>query len=94
MFQMEPMEPTKTLGGSRLCRRYLLSHRKADVQANRFDSVVSVTKAVGLQINAQKTKIIKIGTANTDIIHIGADLGEVDEFCYLGRIVSKTEVKE
>ena len=45
---------------------------------------------VGLQINASKTKMMRIYTTRSNSIFIeGEQVGEVDDFTYLGIIVSK-----
>lgn len=68
----------------------LLSHRKVDIQAN-LDSIVTVAQTVGLHINVQKTKAMRIGPVSNDRLQIhNEDVEEVEEFCYLGSIVSKT----
>ena len=46
---------------------------------------------VGLKINATKTKLMHIGTKLGDGVSVsGARIEEVNEFTYLGSIVSKT----
>jgi len=45
---------------------------------------------VGLKINAAKTKLMRIGTRHGDSVLIAGEwVEEVDEFMYLGSIVSK-----
>ena len=45
---------------------------------------------VGLKINATKTKLMRVGTKQDDGVMItGEQIEEVDEFRYLGSIVSK-----
>ena len=45
---------------------------------------------VGLKINATKTKIMRIGTKHDNgVLVVGGQIEEVDEFTYLGSIVSK-----
>ena len=67
----------------------LLSHRIQDLRDKT--GVLEVQSAkVGLKINATKTKLMPIGTKRGDGVSVaGERFEEVDEFTYLGSIVSK-----
>jgi hypothetical protein len=46
---------------------------------------------IGLRINIKKTKLMRIGTQNTQPLTLnGVNIDDVEEFCYLGAIVTKT----
>lgn len=48
-------------------------------------------KKVGLKINVSKTKLMRIRTNNTQPLSInGVAIEDVEEFCYLGAIITKT----
>ena len=68
----------------------LLSHRMQDMRDKTRALEVQSAK-VGLKINATKTKLMRIGTKRGDGVSVaGEPIDEVDEFTYLGSIVSKT----
>ena len=67
----------------------LLSHRIQDMRDKTWALEVQDAK-VGLKINATKTKLMRIGTKCGDgVLVAGGRIEEVDEFTYLGSIVSK-----
>ena len=67
----------------------LLSHRIQDMRDKTRALEVQGAK-VGLKINAPKTKLMRIGTKRGDGVSVaGGRIEEVDEFTYLGSIVSK-----
>jgi len=67
----------------------LLSHRIQDMRDKTQALEVQGAK-VGLKINASKTKLMSIGTKRDDGVSvIDGRIEEVDEFTYLGSIVSK-----
>ena len=67
----------------------LLSHRIQDMRDKTRALEVQGAK-VGLKINATKTKLMRIGTKRGDGLSVaGGRIEEVDEFTYLGSIVSK-----
>ena len=67
----------------------LLSHRIQDMRDKTRALEVQSAK-VGLKINATKTKLMRIGTKRGDGVSVaGERVEEVDEFTYLGSIVSK-----
>ena len=67
----------------------LLSHRIQDMRDKTRALEVQSVK-VGLKINATKTKLMHIGTKPGDGVSVaGEPIDEVDEFTYLGSIVSK-----
>ena len=67
----------------------LLSHRIQDMRDKTRALEVQSAK-VGLKINATKTKLMRIGTKRGDSVSVaGERVEEVDEFTYLGSIVSK-----
>ncbi|PFX27744.1 putative uncharacterized transposon-derived protein F52C9.6 [Stylophora pistillata] len=67
----------------------LLSHTIQDMREKTTALEIQGTK-VGLKINAIKTKLMRIGTKRGDGVSVaGGQIEEVDEFTYLGSIVSK-----
>ena len=67
----------------------LLSHRIQHMRVKTRALEVQSAK-VGLKINATKTKLMRIGTKRGDGVSVaGERVEEVDEFTYLGSIVSK-----
>ena len=67
----------------------LLSYRIQDMRDKTRALEVQGAK-VGLKINATKTKLMRIGTKRGDGVSVeGGRIEEVDEFTYLGSIVSK-----
>ena len=67
----------------------LLSHRIQDIRDKTRALEVQSAK-VGLKINATKTKLMSIGIKCGDGVSVaGERVEEVDEFTYLGSIVSK-----
>jgi len=67
----------------------LPSHRIQDM-SDKTRTLEEQGAKVGLKINATKTKLMRIGTKRGDGVLIAGDrIDEVDEFMYLGSIVSK-----
>ena len=67
----------------------LLSHSIQDVK-DKTQALQEQSAKVGLKINATKTKLTRVGTKQDDGVMIaGEQIEEVDEFRYLGSIVSK-----
>ena len=67
----------------------LLSHRIQDMRDKTRALEVQGAK-VGLKINTNKTKLIRIGTKRGHgVLVVGGRIEEVDEFKYLGSIVTK-----
>ena len=67
----------------------LLSHRIQDMR-DKTQALKEQSVKVGLKINATKTKLMRVGTKQDDGVMItGEQIEEVDEFRYLGSIVSK-----
>ena len=67
----------------------LLSHRIQDMR-DRTRALEVQSAKVGLRINATKTKLMRIETKRGDGVSVaGEPIDEVDEFTYLGSIVSK-----
>ena len=67
----------------------LLSHRIQGIRDTTQALEVQGAK-VGLKINATNTKLMRIVTKRDDVVSVvGARIEEVDEFTYLGSIVSK-----
>jgi Reverse transcriptase (RNA-dependent DNA polymerase)/Domain of unknown function (DUF6451) len=67
----------------------LLTHTTADMQA-KLDKLVSYASQVGLRINVGKTKLLRIMNNAACRLSVGEDyIDEVDEFTYLGSVMSK-----
>uniref|UniRef100_A0A034VWX2 LINE-1 reverse transcriptase-like protein n=1 Tax=Bactrocera dorsalis TaxID=27457 RepID=A0A034VWX2_BACDO len=67
----------------------LLSHKYSHISV-KLEAVSDIAAQTGLKINIAKTKFMRINTTETPNIQIaGTCLEEVDEFCYLGSIISK-----
>jgi len=67
----------------------LLSHRAQDMR-DKKQALKEQGAMVGLKINATKTKMMCIGTKCSDGVFVkGEQVKKVDEFTYLGSIVSK-----
>ena len=73
----------------------LLSHTKQQMQ-EKTTKLKEEGEKIGLKINKQKTKIMRMNNRNNNNISIDGDfLEEVDTFCYLGSVVNiNGEVKE
>ena len=66
----------------------LLSHRYSDIQ-RKSDELARNAEKIGLQININKTKMLRNNSQTADPITIvGRDIEEVTEFTYLGAKVS------
>ena len=77
---------TETLGD--LDFASLLSHRYSDIQ-RKSDELARNAEKIGLQININKTKMLRNNSQTADPITIGGrDIEEVTEFTYLGAKVS------
>ena len=67
-----------------------LSHRIQDMRKTRHGALEEQGAKVGLKINAARTKLMRIGTRRGDSVLIERErIEEVDEFTYLGSILSK-----
>lgn len=69
----------------------LLSHRIQDMREKTRALEIQGAK-VGLKINAIRTKLMRIGTKRGDgtCVDCRGQIEEMDEFTYLGSIISKT----
>lgn len=68
----------------------LLAHTYDDMQ-DKINLLKQLAAQVGLKINVAKTKAMRIHTTCTNKLTIGnQEIEEVDKFCYLGSIISKT----
>ncbi|KAI0231053.1 hypothetical protein LSAT2_018566 [Lamellibrachia satsuma] len=66
----------------------LLSHRYSDIQ-RKSDELARNAEKIGLQIDINKTKMLRNNSETADLITIGGkDIEEVTEFTYLGAKVS------
>ena len=66
----------------------LLAHRYIDIQ-RKSDEFARNAEKIGLQINTDKTKMLRNNSQTADPITIGGrDIEEVTEFTYLGAKVS------
>ena len=67
----------------------LLSSTKQQIQ-NKTTQMDEEARRVGLRINTQKTKTMRINARNQERIQInGQDIEEVEQFTYLGATVCK-----
>ena len=67
----------------------LISHRKDQMQAKTSD-LDKLSRSVGLQIHAGKSKVLRMSTCNREEITLDRKpIEEVDSFCYLGSILDK-----
>ena len=67
----------------------LISHCKDKMQAKTSD-LDKLSRSVGLQIHAGKSKVLRMATCNREEITLyGKPIEEVDSFCYLGSILDK-----
>ena len=65
----------------------LLSHNHQQMQAKTSD-LHHTSVRIGLTINKQKTKILRINAGTDEPVTIkGAELGEVESFTYLGSVM-------
>ena len=56
----------------------------------KTDRLCRVAQRVGLKVNSQKTKVIRINSRNDDRIYIdGEEVEDVDKFVYLGATLTK-----
>lgn len=62
----------------------LIAHRHTDIQ-DKLSHLARNAAKVGLKININKTKLMRIGPANAHPLNLdGVTIDEVDSFCYLG----------
>ena len=67
----------------------LLSHRLRDIQ-DKTTRLEETARKIGLKVNAKKTKVMRINNKAEEEVHLqGQDLEDVDDFTYLGSVVSK-----
>ncbi|KAG1971626.1 hypothetical protein F2P79_000061 [Pimephales promelas] len=67
----------------------LLSHTRQQMQ-EKTNSTAATSAQVGLNINKQKTKILKVNNTNNDPVQVdGEALEEVKAFIYLGSVIEK-----
>ena len=68
----------------------LLAHRLQDIQ-DKTEALQTTAKQVGLKINADKTKLMKVNTKQAGNVSIeGKNIEEVENFTYLGSVTSPT----
>ena len=67
----------------------LLSSTHSQMQS-KTNSMSGLAKRVGLKINEKKTKILRLNNRKMEPVKLeGKDIEDVDEFTYLGAVVSK-----
>lgn len=65
----------------------LLSHKHSQMQ-DKTSTLESIASSIGLRINREKTKVMRINTNNIEpIVLQDGELDEVTEFTYLGSVV-------
>lgn len=68
----------------------LLAHKQTDMEI-KLNQLIKYASQVGLKINVAKTKLLRLNATTTCNISIdGERIEEVDNFCYLGSIISKS----
>ena len=68
----------------------LLTHRLQDIRC-KIEDLKATGEKVGLKMNVPKTKLMKVMTKQDGTVNIGQEsIEEVEEFQYLGSIISKT----
>ena len=68
----------------------LTASTKQNIQL-KTDRLCRVAQRVGLKVNSQKTKVMRINSRNDDRIYInGEDVEDVDKFVYLGATLTKS----
>ena len=68
----------------------LLSHNHQQMQAKTSD-LYHTSVQIGLRINKQKTKILRINAGTDEPVTIeGEELGEAESFTYLGSVMDKS----
>ena len=66
----------------------LLSNSHQDIQA-KSDLLVTTASKIGLKVNTKKTKLLRINSGNnTPVIINGKQIEEVEEFSYLGSMIT------
>ena len=67
----------------------LLSSTHSQMQS-KTNSMSGLAKRVGLKINEKKTKILRLNYRKMELVKLeGKDIEDVDEYTYLGAVVSK-----
>ena len=70
----------------------LLAQKESDMRA-KLSQIIHYADQVGLKINAAKTKLMRFDPLSKQqpaLLRVdGVDIDEVEEFCYLGSIISK-----
>lgn len=68
----------------------LLSHQFQQIQL-KTEAIYNTAQTTGLEINTAKTKSFRINTQNNSAITLdGRSIEDVNQFTYLGSIVSKS----
>ena len=85
----------KHFGRPGVCRRVCRRYSVIDAQTTGYKLQDRGPKAtgekVGLKMNVPKTKLMKVMTKQDGTVNIGQEsIEEVEEFQYLGSIISKT----
>ena len=66
----------------------IISSTREQIQ-QKVRSLSTNSKGIGLKINAEKTKLLRLNTSNTEKVQVdGQDIKEVESFVYLGANVS------
>lgn len=66
----------------------LLTHTHADMQ-NKLNLIAQQAELIGLQINSNKTKSMRVNTNNQQNFRINNEtLEDVEQYCYLGSIIT------
>ena len=66
----------------------LISSTQEHIQ-QKVRSLSTNSKGIGLKINSEKTKLLRLNTSNTEKVQVdGQDIEEVQSFVYLGANVS------
>ena len=62
----------------------LLASRYVDIQ-DKTDAMAEKAKGIGLDVNIEKTKVLRIHTRVTQLVKLyGEDIEDVEEFIYFG----------
>ena len=66
----------------------MLASRYVDIQ-DKTDAMAEKAKGIGLDVNIEKTKVLRMHTRVTQPVQLyGNDIEDVDEFIYLGSLMS------
>ena len=66
----------------------LLASRYVDIQ-DKTDAMAEKAKGIGLDVNIEKTKVLRMHTRVTQPVQLyGEDIEDVEEFIYLGSVMS------